>query len=230
MAILTNSGRAAIAAAIKQRPLYLAWGSGQTWWDSVITSVRTFNASDVFTLPYGNIQSIAVQSLDQTVTYVLGADYTVDTITGVVTREAEGTIPELEQVSVTFKPQHPAEPPDAEGLVTPFGFRKITEARFVRFDPNGTIVLVSGRYALSEEPTNELYIRTSYDYEDGVGSTVRELSIHMDAAPIEGAPIGQMYFEVAEIADPGILLALQRVTPLERVAATRQTFELVLVF
>lgn len=34
MAILTNSGRAALAAAIKDSTLHLAWGSGDASWDS----------------------------------------------------------------------------------------------------------------------------------------------------------------------------------------------------
>ena len=34
MAILTNSGRAAAAAAIKAQPLYMAWGSGDVAWDT----------------------------------------------------------------------------------------------------------------------------------------------------------------------------------------------------
>lgn len=35
MAILTNSGRAAAAAAIKAQSLYMAWGSGDVSWDTV---------------------------------------------------------------------------------------------------------------------------------------------------------------------------------------------------
>lgn len=35
MAILTNVGRAAWAAAIKELPLFLAWGSGDVAWDTV---------------------------------------------------------------------------------------------------------------------------------------------------------------------------------------------------
>jgi hypothetical protein len=35
MAILTNSGRSAIAESIKQREIYLAWGTGSEEWDFV---------------------------------------------------------------------------------------------------------------------------------------------------------------------------------------------------
>lgn len=34
MAILTNSGRAAIATAVKDQPIHLAWGSGDPDWDT----------------------------------------------------------------------------------------------------------------------------------------------------------------------------------------------------
>lgn len=33
MAILTDSGRAAVAQSIKERPIHLAWGSGSADWD-----------------------------------------------------------------------------------------------------------------------------------------------------------------------------------------------------
>jgi hypothetical protein len=34
MAILTNSGRAALAIAVRNQPLHLAWGSGDPAWDT----------------------------------------------------------------------------------------------------------------------------------------------------------------------------------------------------
>lgn len=41
MAILTNSGRAALAAAIMAKPIHLAWGSGNAAWDSAPEAVST---------------------------------------------------------------------------------------------------------------------------------------------------------------------------------------------
>ena len=35
MAILTNSGRAAVAEVLKDQPIHLAWGSGDPDWDTV---------------------------------------------------------------------------------------------------------------------------------------------------------------------------------------------------
>lgn len=41
MAILTNSGRAALAAAIVARPIHMAWGSGSAAWDTTPVAVTT---------------------------------------------------------------------------------------------------------------------------------------------------------------------------------------------
>lgn len=41
MAILTNSGRTALAAAIMAKPIHLAWGSGNAAWDTAPEAVST---------------------------------------------------------------------------------------------------------------------------------------------------------------------------------------------
>jgi len=41
MAILTNSGRAALAAAIVAKPIHMAWGSGDAAWDATPVAVTT---------------------------------------------------------------------------------------------------------------------------------------------------------------------------------------------
>lgn len=41
MAILTNSGRVAMAEAVMQRPIHLAWGSGNAAWDTTPVPVTT---------------------------------------------------------------------------------------------------------------------------------------------------------------------------------------------
>ena len=40
-----------------------------------------------------------------------------------------------------------------------------------------------------------------------------------------GLPAGQRYFEPGQIVAPGTLVALERVTPIHRSPATRETFE-----
>ena len=47
MAILTKSDRAAIAASIKQQPIHLTWGTGDTTWESTYTVTKTFASNKI---------------------------------------------------------------------------------------------------------------------------------------------------------------------------------------
>lgn len=218
-----------MASAIKTRPLFLAWGSGRTWWDATIQQQKTFVA-DALATDYPNLDSLVVASLDGLTEYVVGRDYTVDADTGIVKRVPAGTIPAGAQVTVTYVPHREAEDVDATSLITPLGFRPVTETDFVFEDPaNGTIQLTSGRYSISNTATPELYTRTSYDYEDGSGSTIRELALYMDCQVAGGLPQGQQYFTPLQMASQGIMVAVQHIPPLTRTDAIKQTFEFVLV-
>ncbi len=44
LATLTDSGRAAIVRALKDRPIHLAWGAGQEEWDDENASLPSFVA------------------------------------------------------------------------------------------------------------------------------------------------------------------------------------------
>lgn len=218
-----------MAAAIKTRPLFLAWGSGRTWWDSTITQSRIF-ATDAIATDYPHLDYLAVTNADGSIVYTVGVDYSVNSETGIITRLSGGSIPPGGTVVITYTPHREAEDTEATQLIEPIGFRPVTEVGFVFEDAaNGTIQLTSGRYSPSVAPTPELYTRTSYDYEDGMNSTIRELALYMDTAVKPGLPAGQQYFAPSEIASTGILLALQHLPPLRRDNAVKQTFEFVLV-
>ncbi|MBJ7309220.1 hypothetical protein ACFOLJ_30990 [Rugamonas sp. CCM 8940] len=45
MAVLQDDGRAALAEAVKSRPIHLAWGSGDPAWDSAGTAPEPKNAA-----------------------------------------------------------------------------------------------------------------------------------------------------------------------------------------
>ena len=45
MAIMTRSGRAALADAIRQRPLHLAWGTGNIEWGSTCINLKPWDSS-----------------------------------------------------------------------------------------------------------------------------------------------------------------------------------------
>ena len=170
MAILTATGRVAIAKAIAAQPIHLGWGSGDPDWDT------------------------------------------------------DGV---------------PAEPIAAETLVAEIGRRAATSVQYVTPDDNGEIIVpVFGpaaanagqrRFAISPTPTNNLFMRFNFNFEDAPASIIRELAVFIGTVPIAGLPPGQLYFTPAEIADAGTMLALEYLRErIIRSPNSRQSFEFVL--
>ena len=160
MAILTNSGRAAAAAAIKAQSLYMAWGGGDASWD---------------TAPV-------------------------------------------------------AEPADATALVNELGRRRVTQAMFCLPNPQGELVVPTGRFTVSDVPTKHLYMRFSFDFTDAAASTIREVAVFSGTAAKASVPPGQDYILPSEIESPGLMLALEHIDALVRSASVRQQFEFVIQF
>jgi hypothetical protein len=161
MAILTTSGRAALAIAVAAQSLHLAWGTGLASWD---------------------------------------------------------TTPE-------------AEPTTATALVDEVGRRGSPVLQYVTADVNGAIILPSGRWSVSAQPTNNIFLRFQYDYPDGANAIIRELGIFVGTVikpAVMTATPGKVYFAPTDIQSPGTLLALQRNAKITRSASTRQAFEFVL--
>lgn len=161
MAILTNSGRAAAAAAVKSQPIHMAWGSGDPAWDAT-------------------------------------------------------PVPE---------------PVDSIALVNEIGRRRITQSQFCLPDAQGELVVPTGRFTISAVPTKYLYMRFSFEFTDAPASTIREVSIFLNTTAKTDIPAGQEYLVPENILSPGIMLALERLSPkLERSSAVRQQFEFVIQF
>lgn len=160
MAILTNSGRAAVAAAVKSQTIHMAWGSGDAAWDDT-------------------------------------------------------PVPE---------------PAEATALVNELGRRRITQALFCLPDPQGELVVPSGRFTVSEAPTKYLYMRFSFDFSDAPASTIREVGIFTGTVVKDTVPAGQDYVVPSEVEHPGQMLALERIPKMERSASVRQQFEFVIQF
>jgi len=160
MAILTNSGRAAAAAAIKAQSLYMAWGSGDPAWD------------------------------------------------------------------VTPVP----EPAEATALVNEIGRRRVTQALFCLPDPQGELVVPTGRFTQSDTPTKYLYMRFSFDFTDAPASTIREVAVFSGTTVKVSVPAGQDYVIPSEIENPGLMLALEHIDALVRSSSVRQQFEFVIQF
>lgn len=92
MSILTQSGRAAIAASIKEQSLHLAWGTGDAGWESSHKVEKTFVKGEI-KLDHHTIKDVKAFT-GQTV-YQLGTDYIVEAV--LVLFSAQKTAP-LRQV------------------------------------------------------------------------------------------------------------------------------------
>ena len=230
MAILTASGRAALAAAIKEQTLYLALGEGDPLWDTIKAISTPFDEAGVIELGFTHLADIRVTTLDDQIEYLLDVDYSVNAREGVIRRLPDSSIPEQGDVTAHFKVAHPPEPIGQTALLREVGRRVVDEVHFVAADPEGEIVVPTGRYRLVAEPTNHLFIRVRFDFEDAATSVVREQGLFVGTQTDPALPIGQKFFIPAQITDAGILLVLQNSVPIVRQPSTRETFEFVVTF
>ena len=228
MAILTTSGRAALAAAIKQQPLHLALGEGETSWDTPREISGAFDAENKLQTGSTHISGVVVKS--GAATYSIGDDYTVNAATGTLNRVITGTIPEGDEVAVSFMAGRPPEDTGRTALLREVGRRVVDEVHFVSPDAQGEIVVPTGRYTISIEPTNHLFVRVRFDFEDAATNTIREQGLFVGTETNAGLPVGQKFFIPAQIEEPGILLILQHSVPIVRQPSTRETFEFVVTF
>lgn len=230
MAILTQSGRAAMAASIKAQPIHLAWGNGREDWEDDRAGNYTFTVDDEIALGQNYIKDLVVKSQDEQTTYIAGVDYNADSVTGIITRLNTGDIPIAGTVYITYNVDTPPEDVTATGLLNEVGRRTADEVLFCVPDPEGDLVTPTGRFTASETPTNNLHMRFTFDFDDSPGEIIRELGIMVNTVLDENLPEGQRYFQGAEVIDAGILLVLEHTVPLVRTAATRETFSFVVTF
>ena len=128
---------------------------------------------------------------------------------------------------------------DAVSLEAEVGRRLVTLKSFVEPDDQGGIVVpvsvgnsgqvVETRYSQSATPTPWLYIRVNYNFEDAANVVIREIGLVMDTVPRADLPPGQTYLKPDDVADPGLLLGVQILSPaIQRSAQVRQSIEFVL--
>jgi hypothetical protein len=115
-------------------------------------------------------------------------------------------------------------------LVTPVGYRKLTESAFCTPNANGTIVVPTGNFNVSQTPTNHLYLRFTFDFDDAPTAQIRETAVFLGTVTDPALPLGQMYFSPAQVTNPGTMLVAENVPRINRTAATRETFEFVVTF
>ena len=227
MAILTQSGRAAIAASIKQQAIHLAWGTGDPTWESTHEVDKTF-ADDQITLDHQPIKNVTLKQGETT--FISGTDYSVDSVMAVINRLQNGAISENATVTVNYTYATPPEPITASTLLHEVGRRIADEVIFCTGDENGDLITPTGRFKASSTPTNNLFLRFTFDFENASTQVIRELGVMVGTETNSELPPGQRYFDPQDIINAGILLVLERTVPLIRTAATRETFSFVVTF
>ena len=122
----------------------------------------------------------------------------------------------------------PGESVEATALNQVIGYRKAARVRFCTPDPEGDIVVSSGRFRISDTPTNHLYLQFLFDFNTAPDEVIREMGIYLGAQPNAGLPPGQEYFQPDELEHKGTLLLLEYRKPLYRDIGVRETFEYVI--
>lgn len=115
-------------------------------------------------------------------------------------------------------------------LLNPIGYRKLTESSYCVPDAQGGIVVPTGRFSVTQNPTNNLYLRFTFDFGDSSAAQIRETGIFIDTVVAAGLPAGQMYFSPAQVTNPGTMLLAENIARINRTPATRESFEFVVTF
>ena len=120
------------------------------------------------------------------------------------------------------------EDPGQTALFREIGRRLVDSVQYCVGDDEGDLIAPTGRFSLSLQPTNNLFVSTKFDFEDGAGYTIREFGLFIGTEVSSECPVGQKYFLPSDITDPGVLLTLENSVPLIRLASTREEFNFVL--
>ncbi|MHC3931067.1 hypothetical protein ACJUAD_04170 [Wolbachia endosymbiont of Rhagoletis indifferens] len=227
MSILTQSGRAAIAASIREQTIHLAWGSGDSTWESYHKVEKPF-VSDQITLDHQHIKDVKV--FKEQVVYKPSEDYVIDSSEGTIKRIKNGAITADSVITIEYTQGTPPELITSTQLLKEVGRRVVDEILFCTGDENGELLTSSGRFRPSNVPTNNLFLKFTFDFTDAANQVIRELGVMVGTKIKEGLPEGQRYFEPKDVENPGILLVLEHTVPLIRTAATRETFSFVVTF
>ncbi|MFI3270808.1 MAG: hypothetical protein R3Y11_01720 [Pseudomonadota bacterium] len=127
---------------------------------------------------------------------------------------------------------------ESTGLTNEVGRRLIQVKYFVTPDDDGEISLpesynadgtpVMGTYTMSDEPTQYLFMRVTFDYGDASTETIREVGVFSDTVVSEDAPAGQLYFEPDEVVSGGSLLSARHEVATVRDPARKDSYEFIL--
>jgi hypothetical protein len=149
---------------------------------------------------------------------------------GVITRLPNGNLENNATVAISYTYATPPEPITANALLNEVGRRTADEVLFCVGDEDGDLITPTGRFKASSTPTNNLFLRFTFDFDNASNQIIRELGVMVGTVTKPDLPPGQRYFEPTDIDESGILLVLERTVPLIRTAATRETFSFVVTF
>lgn len=234
MAALVNSGRAALAKALKDSVLHVAWGTGVSWWDESRNDSLTFDGSDHLTLSRDDISNLVIKSADGATTYVLGTDYSIATLTGgivskTITRLGGGAIASGATVRASYKTNRPTVDVTQTALAAEIGRHTVTDCYFLTPDAGGTIQAKSGaRFNQTSTPTRYLRISATFELDDAPTSTIKEVAIFLGTVVVGGLPAGTRYFTTDQLSDAGQAVVIENIDPITRNAATSQGFATVI--
>lgn len=231
MALLVNSGREGLSAALKSRTMYFAWGRGDSWWGQTEVKNVTFAGSpERVTLEHTPIATLTLKDANNALTYETPRDFTFNANTGAVTRVNGGQIAPGASVQAQVQYGTPALGSGETALVNEVGRRIASSIEFVVPDDNGNISTPGGqRWTISTTATRYLYTSVLFDYLEAKDETIREVGIFVDGTRAAGVPEGQLYLTPDQVAEPGYLLLLDRFAGKVRSPSERQGFSYVLV-
>ncbi|UIS74645.1 baseplate protein [Morganella phage Mecenats66] len=120
------------------------------------------------------------------------------------------------------------EPEDvnAKTLVSPLGYRKATQVQFCKPKSDGEILVPSGNFEVSLEPTNYLYLSFQFNFTDVPEETIREVGVFLNTT-LTGSQTG--FITPEQIASVGDMTVLEHVK-IARSANVRQQFEFIIQF
>jgi len=91
--------------------------------------------------------------------------------------DASAAITATATVTVRYRTGRAAEETGAQALMAEIGRRLVEERHFVEPDPEGEIVVPTGRFRVVAGPSNHLFLRVRFDFGDAAGTTVREQAL-----------------------------------------------------
>jgi phage tail sheath protein FI len=145
---------------------------------AVAATNYTVDAQNKITLPHQGVRAVVVRNTALTITYVEGADYTLDAVAGVITRLATGAIPAGATVTINYDRPDPT-------LVTTAQVIGTTDAAGNR---TGMQALVDAASRFGFGP--KLLVAPSYGTLASVVTELDTLAGRLRAVALVDAPIG----------------------------------------